>query len=231
MASGIITSSGGVLKSVNGRWRSVCIASLALCFVFMLPLLFVVEDLFHMGGTQGTAAAGEIDDIKRLVVFTKKNTNTAALFGPRPGRKLLQSSDGDGDGDGSDENGEGEGSDGNGNGNGDGSDGGDMNPVGKACSKDDITIFQGETAPLPSGIPAYTVQILNTCVSGCSISDIHINCGWFSSARLVNPKVFRRMDYNDCLVNDGQPLGPGQTLSFQYANSFRYPLSVSSVAC
>ncbi|KAL6197817.1 hypothetical protein ACLB2K_027610 [Fragaria x ananassa] len=181
----------------------------------------VVEDLFHMGGTQlGTAVAGEVaDGMKRILVFTKKNTNGAAPFGngpAGPGRKLLQSSDGDGGG-----GGDGDGS----------SDGGDMNRVGTGCSKDDITIFQGETAPLPNGIPAYTVQIVNMCVSGCSISDIHINCGWFSSARLVNPRVFRRMDYNDCLVNDGQPLGPGQTLSFQYANIFPYPLSVSSAAC
>ncbi|KAH7530040.1 hypothetical protein JRO89_XSUnG0026900 [Xanthoceras sorbifolium] len=100
-----------------------------------------------------------------------------------------------------------------------------------ACSKDDIAIFQGSTAPLPNGIPAYTVQILNVCVSGCSISNIHVSCGWFSSVRLINPTVFRRLYYDDCLVNDGEALGPGQTLSFQYANSFQYPLSVSSVTC
>ncbi|KAM1033652.1 hypothetical protein ACFX13_037944 [Malus domestica] len=109
--------------------------------------------------------------------------------------------------------------------------GGDMNRIGTSCSKDDILIFQGQTAPLPNGIPTYTVQILNACVSGCSISDIHVRCGWFSSARLVNPRVFRRNDYDDCLVNDGEALGPGETLSFQYANSFRYPLSISSVVC
>lgn len=114
---------------------------------------------------------------------------------------------------------------------GDGGPGGNMNRIGTACSKDDIVIFQGQTAPLPNGIPTYTVQILNACVSGCSISDIHVRCGWFSSARLVNPRVFRRNDYDDCLVNDGEALGPGETLSFQYANSFRYPLSVSSVVC
>ncbi|KAJ4704085.1 protein TAPETUM DETERMINANT 1-like [Melia azedarach] len=108
---------------------------------------------------------------------------------------------------------------------------GDANRIGTACSKDDIVIFQGSTAPLPNGIPAYTVQILNVCVSGCSISNIHVSCGWFSSARLVNPRVFRRVYYDDCLVNDGEALGPGETLSFQYANSFRYPLSVSSVSC
>ncbi|CAK7323302.1 unnamed protein product [Dovyalis caffra] len=108
---------------------------------------------------------------------------------------------------------------------------GDRNRIGTSCSKDDIAIFQGSTAPLPNGIPSYTVQILNVCVSGCSISNIHVSCGWFSSARMVNPTVFRRIYYDDCLVNDGEPLGPGETLSFQYANSFRYPLSVSSVAC
>ncbi|XVF75187.1 hypothetical protein PTKIN_Ptkin13bG0167300 [Pterospermum kingtungense] len=107
----------------------------------------------------------------------------------------------------------------------------DANRIGTACSKDDIVILQGSTAPLPNGIPSYTVQILNVCVSGCSISNIHVSCGWFSSVRLINPTVFRRLYYDDCLVNDGEPLGPGQCLSFEYSNSFSYPLSVSSVSC
>ncbi|XP_057731130.1 TPD1 protein homolog 1-like [Arachis stenosperma] len=99
------------------------------------------------------------------------------------------------------------------------------------CSKSDIVISQGPTAPLPSGIPTYTVEIMNMCVSGCDISRIHLTCGWFSSARLINPKVFKRLRYNDCLVNDGRPLLNGATISFQYANTFLYPLSVSSVSC
>ncbi|VVA93335.1 unnamed protein product [Arabis nemorensis] len=105
------------------------------------------------------------------------------------------------------------------------------NRIGQDCSKDDIVVFQGSTTPLPNGVPAYTVEIVNSCVSDCSIAEIHVSCGWFSSVRLVNPRVFRRVSYDDCLVNDGEPLGPGQTLSFQYANSFSYPLSVSSVSC
>ncbi|KAL2347070.1 hypothetical protein Fmac_001070 [Flemingia macrophylla] len=102
---------------------------------------------------------------------------------------------------------------------------------GEKCSKSDIVISQGPTAPLPSGIPTYTVEIMNMCVSGCDISAIHLRCGWFSSARLINPKLFKRLRYNDCLVNDGKPLINGATISFQYANTFLYPLSVSSVAC
>ncbi|MBA0748212.1 hypothetical protein Gogos_005059 [Gossypium gossypioides] len=107
---------------------------------------------------------------------------------------------------------------------------GDANRIGTACTKDDIVIFQGSTAPLPNGIPSYTVQIMNVCLSGCSISNIHVSCGWFSSVRLINPTVFRRLYYDDCLVNDGEPLGPGECLSFDYANTFSYPLSVSSAA-
>ncbi|KAG8638626.1 protein TAPETUM DETERMINANT 1 isoform X2 [Manihot esculenta] len=102
---------------------------------------------------------------------------------------------------------------------------------GDKCTKADIVINQGATAPLPSGIPTYTVEIMNVCVTGCDISGIHFYCGWFSSARLINPKIFKRILYNDCLVNDGKPLVNGGTLSFQYANTFLYPLSVSSVVC
>ncbi|KAJ9163927.1 hypothetical protein P3X46_023549 [Hevea brasiliensis] len=102
---------------------------------------------------------------------------------------------------------------------------------GEKCTKADILINQGATAPLPNGIPTYTVEIMNVCVTGCDISGIHLTCGWFSSARLINPKIFKRLRYNDCLVNNGKPLVNGGTLSFEYANTFLYPLSVSSVIC
>ncbi|KAL6319271.1 hypothetical protein AAG906_013945 [Vitis piasezkii] len=102
---------------------------------------------------------------------------------------------------------------------------------GEKCSKADIVINQGPTSPLPSGIPTYTVEIMNVCFTGCDISGIHLSCGWFSSARLINPRIFKRLRYDDCLVNDGRPLTNGGTLSFQYANTFPYPLSVSSVVC
>nr|XP_019703285.1 TPD1 protein homolog 1-like [Elaeis guineensis] len=99
------------------------------------------------------------------------------------------------------------------------------------CRRDDILVHQGATAPLPNGIPTYTVQVLNVCSGNCSIGDIHLRCGWFSSARLINPSVFRRLDYDDCLVNDGRPLRAGFSVSFQYANSFSFPMDVSSATC
>ncbi|KAJ0544322.1 protein TAPETUM DETERMINANT 1 isoform X1 [Helianthus annuus] len=102
---------------------------------------------------------------------------------------------------------------------------------GDRCSKADIVINQGPTSPLPNGIPTYTVEIMNVCATGGDISGIHVSCGWFSSARLINPRLFKRLRYNDCLVNDGKPLINGHTISFQYANTFAYPLSISSVVC
>ncbi|PSS07640.1 Protein TAPETUM DETERMINANT 1 like [Actinidia chinensis var. chinensis] len=102
---------------------------------------------------------------------------------------------------------------------------------GDKCSKSDIVITQGPASPLPNGIPTYTVEIMNACVSGCTISGVHLSCGWFSSTRLINPHIFKRLRFNDCLVNDGKPLVNGRTISFKYANTFRYPLSVSSVVC
>ncbi|KMT10948.1 hypothetical protein BVRB_5g112840 [Beta vulgaris subsp. vulgaris] len=99
------------------------------------------------------------------------------------------------------------------------------------CSESDILVNQGPGAPLPSGIPTYTVEILNACVSGCDISQIHLHCGWFSSAHLVDPLIFKRIHFNDCLVNAGRALLNGQSITFQYANTYSYPLYVSSMSC
>ncbi|KAK2378144.1 protein TAPETUM DETERMINANT [Trifolium repens] len=97
------------------------------------------------------------------------------------------------------------------------------------CSKSSIQIRQGSTA-LIGGIPAFNVEIQNTCEGdGCVISEIHVACGKFSSAIIVNPTKFQRLKYNDCIVNGGKPLASEALVNFKYANSFQYPLSVSSV--
>uniref|UniRef100_A0A2N9HTY0 Uncharacterized protein n=1 Tax=Fagus sylvatica TaxID=28930 RepID=A0A2N9HTY0_FAGSY len=99
------------------------------------------------------------------------------------------------------------------------------------CSNSDIAVSQGATELLPNHIPTYTVEITNVCATGCSISGIHLKCGMFSSSTLIDPKIFKRFAVDDCLVNDGQALAPGQIISFKYANTFSYPLSIRSVVC
>ncbi|MCL7026110.1 hypothetical protein MKW94_017227 [Papaver nudicaule] len=96
---------------------------------------------------------------------------------------------------------------------------------------DAIGLWQGPTSPLPSGIPAYLVEICNMCQTNCSAYDIHLSCGWFSSARLINPSHFRRLRFDDCLVNDGKEFEAGRCISFAYANLFPYRLAVSTSKC
>ncbi|XP_062202007.1 TPD1 protein homolog 1A-like [Phragmites australis] len=99
---------------------------------------------------------------------------------------------------------------------------------------EDIEIYQDHASPLPSGVPSYKVEVTNRCgVDGreCAIAGIHVRCGWFSSVSLVDPRKFRRVRHDDCLLNDGRPLLGGETLSFEYANSFPYRLSVSVATC
>lgn len=101
-----------------------------------------------------------------------------------------------------------------------------LRAIGNICTKRDISISQSRDSS--SGIPEYIVQIVNTCMSGCAPSNIHVHCGWFASAKIVNPKVFRRVAYDDCVVNGGRPLKSSQVIRFTYDNSFMYPLSFKS---
>ncbi|RWR93130.1 protein TAPETUM DETERMINANT 1 [Cinnamomum micranthum f. kanehirae] len=78
------------------------------------------------------------------------------------------------------------------------------------CTKRDISISQSKSSS--SGIPQYIVQIASTCMSGYAPSNIHVRCGWFASARIVNPNTFKRLSYDDCLVNthDKDPLNSAE---------------------
>ncbi|CAK9328930.1 unnamed protein product [Citrullus colocynthis] len=97
----------------------------------------------------------------------------------------------------------------------------------EGCSNRDISISQSKDST--SGIPKFIVQITNTCLSlDCAPSDIHLHCGWFASAKIVNPSIFKRIFYDDCLVNGGKPLKISQTIRFTYSNSFMYPLTFKS---
>lgn len=92
------------------------------------------------------------------------------------------------------------------------------------CTSRDLTISQGEESS--KGIPEYEVEIAYICASNssCAPSYIHLYCGNFASASAVNPKIFKRLSYDDCLVNDGKPLKEDQIIRFTYSNSFKYPL-------
>ncbi|XP_029129156.1 TPD1 protein homolog 1 [Cajanus cajan] len=95
-----------------------------------------------------------------------------------------------------------------------------------ACTNKDISISQSTEST--SGVPQYVVEIVNTCVSHCAPYDIHLHCGWFASARVISPTLFKRLAYDDCLVNGGKALAASQIIRFTYSNSFMYPLAFKS---
>jgi len=99
--------------------------------------------------------------------------------------------------------------------------------IADGCTNKDISITQSQLGSA-AGIPQYSVQIVNTCISDCAPTNIHVYCGWFASSPPPNPNTFTRLAYNDCLVNGGRPLAQGSIVEFQYANSFMYALSFRS---
>ncbi|CAL4940659.1 unnamed protein product [Urochloa decumbens] len=98
------------------------------------------------------------------------------------------------------------------------------------CPDGVVQVSQVNAGSLPSGIPSYSVTITNTCL-GCTVRDVHVSCGEFASTELVDPGSFQRLAYGDCLVKGGGPIGPGETVSFEYSNSFIYSMGVVSVSC
>ncbi|RCV43757.1 hypothetical protein SETIT_9G319000v2 [Setaria italica] len=98
------------------------------------------------------------------------------------------------------------------------------------CSEEVVQVSQVDAGLLPNGIPSYSVTITNTCLD-CTVRDVHVSCGEFASTELVDPSSFQRLAYGDCLVRDGGPIGPGETVSFEYSNSLIYSMDVASVSC
>ncbi|XVF75692.1 hypothetical protein PTKIN_Ptkin13bG0207100 [Pterospermum kingtungense] len=98
-----------------------------------------------------------------------------------------------------------------------------------ACSKNDIVISQGAVRSHPTGMPSYRVEIINA--GKVAIGKIHLRCGMFSSANLINPLLFKRVGPDMCLVNNGEPLAAGRIIAFTYTTTFMFPLSVFSFTC
>lgn len=96
----------------------------------------------------------------------------------------------------------------------------------RGCASQDLTLIQGPVSST-SGIPTFSVQIINLC-GNCALGAIHVACGNWASATPVDPYIFTRLAYNDCLVNNGKPLMSQGSISFQYSNSAMYPMSIVS---
>ncbi|XXG40831.1 hypothetical protein AAC387_Pa01g1449 [Persea americana] len=103
--------------------------------------------------------------------------------------------------------------------------------LGGDCRPNEIEIFQTPTGYAGGHVPKYTVQIINMAAKVSSVHDIHVACGEFASTIQIDPKVFRRVQHNDCLVKDGMEMHAGEVISFDYANILPYKLVPSQVKC
>ncbi|XP_037424352.1 TPD1 protein homolog 1B-like [Triticum dicoccoides] len=98
------------------------------------------------------------------------------------------------------------------------------------CSEDLLEVFQNNAPSMAGGMPTYSVEFTNTCID-CAVCDVHVACGDFASNDVIDPDKFRRLGFNDCLVNGGRSIEPSFPVSFQYGNSFPYPMTVASASC
>lgn len=100
---------------------------------------------------------------------------------------------------------------------------------GAPCHPIDINVQQGEVSGV--GIPIWEVQVINQCTNPlCAISQVIVQCGAFHSSTFVNPKVFRRLDTKagTCIVNDGNVILNAETVTFQYSEIVKQPMTLKS---
>uniref|UniRef100_A0A803M1J3 Transcription factor CBF/NF-Y/archaeal histone domain-containing protein n=1 Tax=Chenopodium quinoa TaxID=63459 RepID=A0A803M1J3_CHEQI len=99
---------------------------------------------------------------------------------------------------------------------------------GPACSERDIDINQMPNPAVPIEFSYVIVVISNFCTSdACRLGNIHVSCGGFNFDKgpTIHPTMLRRISDDDCLVNNGDPLGQSEVLIFEY-----YKMKLSSKA-
>ncbi|CAN7053629.1 unnamed protein product [Brassica oleracea var. botrytis] len=71
----------------------------------------------------------------------------------------------------------------------------------------------------------FRVEVMNKCPM-CPIINLRLKCQGFPQS-LVDPTLLRVLSSSagNCVVNDGLPLSPMETLSFNYSSSYQFALS------
>lgn len=82
------------------------------------------------------------------------------------------------------------------------------------CTLNDLTIGTVRTGRVAQGKPEWMVTVYNKCV--CCISLLKVRCTGFKSAEPTDPSKILPQG-NECLINGGQPVAAGSSISFSYA--------------
>ncbi|MED6118148.1 hypothetical protein PIB30_000130 [Stylosanthes scabra] len=93
------------------------------------------------------------------------------------------------------------------------------------CEDTYIKINQGQN----DGSLLVNGDIINTCP--VSITDLRVDCGAFIRSGVpLPPNVLRPVGGNECVVNNGNPIGLDD-ITFQYSNGEILPIIVTSFKC
>ncbi|KAL4365976.1 hypothetical protein HN51_026361 [Arachis hypogaea] len=95
------------------------------------------------------------------------------------------------------------------------------------CKVSYIKITQGKN----DGSNDINGVIVNTCPS--LITDLRVDCGSFIQSLKgipVPPNILKVVSGNECVVNNGNPIGSGD-INFKYSNTEILPLTVTSFKC
>lgn len=87
-------------------------------------------------------------------------------------------------------------------------------PIDKTCSPRDVRKYQWASGFTSLHVPKYTVQIINEAWHVKGVFGVRISCGEFASKALINPMIFRRISFCNCLLKDGRIMNRGDRSSF-----------------
>ncbi|KAK9151896.1 hypothetical protein Syun_010205 [Stephania yunnanensis] len=92
------------------------------------------------------------------------------------------------------------------------------------CNLGNISVNQVPTGAAIHGKNEYKVTVTNNCA--CAQQDLELNCKGFDTTLSTDPLIFRKIDDETCLVNNGGPVS--STITCNYAWDFTFDLSPKS---
>ncbi|KAK1281610.1 hypothetical protein QJS10_CPB22g00525 [Acorus calamus] len=84
------------------------------------------------------------------------------------------------------------------------------------CGPADIVVKQTKTGKIVEGQAEYAVTVSNRC-GWCAQSMVLVKCFGLNTVKVVDPRVLRPVDSENCVVNDGRPITRGSPVVFKYA--------------
>ncbi|TKY58438.1 TPD1 protein-like 1 [Spatholobus suberectus] len=94
-----------------------------------------------------------------------------------------------------------------------------------SCSIENISIDQSKTGNWARGMPEWKVTITNNCV--CPQSQVKLKCDGVKKYKEMDPSILS-ISRGVCLLKNGHPISPSETIEFLYVRDTQFPFQISS---